>query len=246
VRFRLFFALDIVPPELLQVPSPRERRRLDRDACAQLLDRLLRRLARQEALCRQVLGRLARLFLLRRAHQPLGFVRLDDYARERLGVSGREVQDLARVVHRLEALPALARAFAEGVLSWSHVRLLVAIATPDTEAAWLARARSESVRALDAAVAAARGSPPDPYEGTLDGEPRARFRLGCPRRVRRLWRHAGELASRMSGARLPAWRAAEAVAAEGLASGEADAAAAPDPFLQPAREATTPFSAPAW
>src|SRR5207253_7254731 len=153
---------DVVPPELLEIPSAQERRRLDRDLCAQLLDRLLRRLARQEALCRRVLGRLAQHFLSKRAHQRLGFVRLDDFARERLGLSGRELQELARVAQRLEALPALARTFAEGALSWSHLRLLVSVATPDTEAAWLARARDESVRALEAAIAAARGVPPDP------------------------------------------------------------------------------------
>jgi hypothetical protein len=214
--------VDVVPPELLVPPSPRERRRLDRDLCAELLDGLLRRLGRQEALCRRVLGRLALPFILRRAHQRLGFARLDDYARERLGLSGRELQELARVTKRLADLPAVGEAFADGTLSWSHVRLLASVATPDTEAAWLARARTETVRGLDAAVASARGHPPDPDEDAIDGESRARLRLRCPRRVRRLWRHATELASRMSGTRLPAWRAAEAIAAEGLASAAAD------------------------
>src|SRR5439155_9509026 len=62
-----FMTADVVPPELLEIPSPQERRRLDRDLCAGLLDRLLRRLARQEALCRRVLGHLARHFLAKRA-----------------------------------------------------------------------------------------------------------------------------------------------------------------------------------
>src|SRR5262249_31454484 len=97
---------DVVAPELLEIPSPQERRGLAPDLCASLLDRLLRRLARQEALCRRVLGRLAHHFLSKRAHQRLGFVRLDDFARERLGLSGRELQELARVAQRLEALPA--------------------------------------------------------------------------------------------------------------------------------------------
>ena len=214
--------MDIVSSELLAPPLAQERRRLDRSLCAELLDPLLRRLARQEALCRRVLGRLARAFLHRRAHQHLGFVRIDDYARERLGMSGRELQDLARVVERLDVLPAVARAFGNGTLSWSHLRLLVAVATAETEASWLARARADTVRGLSAAVASARGGPPDPDEDTVDGETPGRFHLRCPRRVRRLWRHAAELASRMSGARLPAWRAAEAIAAEGLASEAAD------------------------
>ena len=174
-----------------------------------------------------MLGRLARPFLLRRAHHRLGFFRLDDYARERLGLSGRELQELARVAQKLEDLPALRQAFAEGALSWSHVRLLTSVATPESEGTWLARARGETVRSLETAIAAARGTPADPDEEAIEGEPRARFRLGCPRRVRRLWRDTAELASRMSGAYLPAWRAAEAIAAEGLAAADAGAEAEP-------------------
>src|SRR4029077_8654922 len=96
---------DLVPAEVLRPPSRQERRRLDRDLCAELVDPLLRRLARQEALCRRVLGRLARPFLRRRAHVRLGFVRIDDYSRERIGLSGRELQELGRVVEQLADLP---------------------------------------------------------------------------------------------------------------------------------------------
>src|SRR5207249_3310880 len=88
----------------------------------------------------------------------------------------------------------------------SHLRRLVAAATPETEAAWLARAQAETVRGLDAALASACGTPPDPDEAAIDGEPRTRFHLRCPRRVRRLWPHAAALPRRMSGAaadRLP-------------------------------------------
>src|SRR5438477_4443606 len=169
--------MDIVASELLVPPSPQERRRLDRGLCAELVDPLLRRLARQEALCRRVLGRLAWPFLRRRAHVRLGFVCIDDYAGERLGLSGRELLELARVVQRLADLPAIDRAFANGALSWSHLRLLVPVATPETESAWLARAQRDTVRGLDAALAAARGAPPDPDESAVDGEPRTRFRL---------------------------------------------------------------------
>jgi hypothetical protein len=218
-----------VPTELLVPMSARERRGIDRSRCAELVDPLLRRLARQEALCRHVVGRLARAFVRRRDHQRLGFARLDDYARERLGLSGRQLQEIVRVVERLDELPVVSRAFADGVLSWSHVRLLVAVATPEDEAGWLARARGATVRALAALIASARGEASDADEEAIDGEPRARFQLNCPRRVRRLWRQAAELASRMSGARLPAWRTAEAIAAEGLASEVADDVRETDP-----------------
>ncbi|MGH7342885.1 MAG: hypothetical protein ACREKH_20565, partial [Candidatus Rokuibacteriota bacterium] len=161
-----------------------------------------------------MLGRLARRFLLKTAHARLGFTRIDDYARERLGISGRELQELARVSRALEALPLIAGAFEAGDLSWSHVRVLASVATPETERAWLLRARGATVRGL-AAVA----KQPEPDDESLDGEPASFVSVACPRRVRRLWVEACELASRMEGVRIPAWRAAEAVAAEGLASG---------------------------
>jgi hypothetical protein len=211
-----------VPPEVLADASAHGRRRIDRDLCAPLVDGYLRRLASQEARCRLVLGRLAEPFLRRRAQQPLGFVRLDDYARERLGLSGRELQDLARVANGLAGLPALAAAFRAAEISWTHARILVGVATPETEQAWLARARSETVRTL------AAGTRADDEE-MIDGEPRTRFRLRCPRRVRRRWCEAAELASRMAGARLPAWRAAEVIAAEGLSAAEAGAVPEPAP-----------------
>src|SRR3989442_6129159 len=113
--------MDVVPSELLAPPSPQERRRLDRSLCAELLDPLLRRLARQEAHFRRVLGRLARAFLLRRAHQRLAFVRLDDYARERLSLSGLQPQDLGPGANRINVLPNLAPGFADGTLSSSHL-----------------------------------------------------------------------------------------------------------------------------
>ena len=54
----------------------------------------------------------------------------------------------------------------------------------------------------------------------IDGEPLAEWRVSCPRRVRSLWREVVELARRMVGAQCAEWQAAEAIAAEGLSSGE--------------------------
>ena len=185
------------------------------------IDGWLRRLATQEARCRALLGRLARAFLARRGQHELGFSRIDDYARERLGISGRELQSLATVVGRLAALPAIASAFEAGTLSWAQVRLLVGVATAETEHAWLELARGRTVRALAALIREA-GRTPDADE---DDEPQVRFRLRCSRRVRRLWHDVVELARRMAGAELSQGQAAEAIAAEGLsarpATGEA-------------------------
>jgi hypothetical protein len=230
-----------VPPELLVPPEAHGRGLRTHDA-ALVLDGWLRRLAAQEARCRIVLGRLAHAFLRRRGHHDLGFGRLGDYARERLGLSAREVQSLATVSARLERLPRLEAALADGLVSWAQVRLLAAVATPDDEAGWLARAEGRTVRALAATIR----TPSDE-----DEDDEARFRLRCPRRVRLLWQQVVELARRMAGTDLTQGQAAEAIAAEGLSArapcGEAwPAADPPRPALADADETRAVFAELDW
>src|SRR5439155_26570497 len=114
------------------------------------------RLARQVPACRTVLGRPADAFLWRDGHHKLGFAKLGDYARERLGISGRELQELAHVARRLAELAAIAAAFDEGAVSWTQVRLLVGVATPETQQEWLRLARGRPARRA-AGRAAPRG-----------------------------------------------------------------------------------------
>ena len=54
---------------------------------------------------RRVLAALAERFVACRGWEPLGFARLGDWARERAGLSARQVQDLARTGALLERLP---------------------------------------------------------------------------------------------------------------------------------------------
>jgi hypothetical protein len=218
---------EIVPADLLVPPMPHERRWLLRDECALVLDQWLRRLARQEALGRCVLGRIASVFLARRSHHRLGFARLGDYARERLGISGRELQSVAHVTASLERLPKIRDAFERGEVSSAALRILVDAASDSTEDHWLSLARARTVRALDALRKPTNETPSEQHssdgddDAAIDGEPRARFRLSCPRRVSSSWRRAVELARRMSGEELTGWQAAEAIAAEGLSASDA-------------------------
>ena len=214
---------EIVPADIL---APPDGRGLDAHEAALVLDGHLRRLAGQEARCRAVLGRLARRFLARQGQHELGFARLGDYARERLGLSAREVQSLAAVSARLEALPAIRAAFAEGEVSWAQVRLLARVADADTEAEWLARARGRTVRAL-ATVIRVGGAPAREDDDEGD-EPHVRFRLRCPRRMMRLWRRVVDLGRRKAGSELTQGQAAEAIAAEGLSAQPACGEAWPD------------------
>lgn len=212
-----------VPPELL-IPPDAYSRGFSHDDAALVLDGWLRRLAAQDSRCRDVLGRLARAFLRREGQHQLGFGRLDDYARERLGLSGRELQSLATAVGRLDTLPAIRTAFGAGTLSWAQVRLLVGVATAETETDWVGLARGRTVRALEALIRQADRTP-DTGE---DDEPEGRFRLRCPRRLLGLWRDTVELARRMAGAALTQGQAAEAIAAEGLSARSATVDAWPD------------------
>src|SRR5438876_2152984 len=227
---------EIVPPEILTPPDAYSRG-FHRHNGALVIDGWLRRLAGQDARCRMVLGRLGRAFLHVRGQQGLGFARLGDYARERLGMSARELQSLARVSARLAQLPAVAAAFAAGALSWTQVRLLVGVATAETAAAWVETARSRTVRALEATIALETGRPVQ-RDDTLDEEPRVQIRLACPRRVRERWHAVTVLARAVLGAEVAPWQVAEAVAAEGFSARGGELA---DPMAgTPGPEATPP------
>ena len=224
-------AAEIVPPEPF-IPPEGHACGFGHDVAAVALDGFLRRLAAQEAHCRLVLGRLAHRLLKRAGQHALGFARLGDYARERLGLSARQVQSLAAVAERAASLPATQAAFIKGELSWAQLRLLVGVAAPDTEAEWLALARGRTVRALGALVRTAGGS--DDAEDA--GEPHVRFRLCGPRRLLPLWRDVVELARRMAGEQLGHAQAAEAIAAEGLSARPPGT----EPWPEPRQPATSP------
>ena len=102
------------------------------------------------------MGDVARELLRRRAHHALGFARLGDYSKERLGLSASQLYDLARVSGRLASLPLTTRAFDEGTLVWAKARELVSIAHADNERAWLALAGRLTTDGLTAAVRSAR------------------------------------------------------------------------------------------
>src|SRR5688572_16714374 len=134
------------------------------------VDEELLHLAHLEARARYELGVAAARFLELGGYHPLGFSRLGDYSRERLGISGRELRSFASVVTRLESLPLLTRAFARGEISWSHVRLLAAVADADTEAGWLERARGLAVRDLVEEIRGSRTSAVGDFADALDEE----------------------------------------------------------------------------
>jgi hypothetical protein len=167
-----------------------------------------------------VLGALALALVGRRLFEPLGYRSLGDYGRERLGVGARAVREWARVGRRLAELPALREAVLSGELAWGAARLVVGLATPETEAACLAAVRGRTVRAVEAIVRAYReaqglaaDAPEAREEEAADAE-RVAVRLACTRREHDLWIAAVELARRVAGEEMALWQCAEAIAAE--------------------------------
>jgi hypothetical protein len=183
---------------------------------------------------RRILAAIAARLLATRAHERLCYARLGDYARERVGLSARQLQDLARVHGALAGLPRLERALVANELPWSKVRLLARVASEADEESWIARARSVPTRRLEEQVRehGRAGETDDPeHEGPL-----TRVTLRCTPAVREKWDTTRELAERVAGARLGAGAVLELVAAEAF-SCFSIAARPGDPAEAPHRQA---------
>jgi len=217
-------------------------------AWASALDRSLHEIAHEEPALRERLGRLGAELVCAGAYHPLGFARLGDYCRERLGISARELESIIQVVARSDRLPALRAAFRSGELSWTQVRLLSAVAEPDSDTSWVAAARGRTVRQLEAliqsnpaarnTVTAAALNECAEKGALIENEPATVFRLACPAAVRIRWRHALELARRMAGESLAVWQAAEAIVAEASTNPRVHSAFAAQPATHAARAGT--------
>src|SRR3979409_1974761 len=70
--------------------------------------------------------------------RPLGMVSALDYLERVLGFAPRTAQDRLRIARALGTMPQLTAALAGGDLAFSAVRELTRVATPATEASWIA------------------------------------------------------------------------------------------------------------
>ena len=214
-------------------------------------DGRLRELGAAQRATRPVLGALAIEMVGRRRYETLGYRSLGDYARERLGVEARTVREWGRVWRHLEALPLLRGALLAGEIGFSVARLVVGLATPDTDAACLATLRGRTLRAVREIVRAVQeaeaGAGPalDASEAGSDADDesqdRVLVRVGCNAQEAQLWCAALELARRMAGQSLPVWACAERIAAEAASAlgGTVDgsAACAPVPLCEASPDA---------
>ena len=105
---------------------PHERRAVQRDEAALLLDGLLVRVARGRGAIDLALGDgLASLTVGDRLLR-LGFSGLGDYARERLGIAGSTAEKLARLARNLAERPLLRQAVHAGEVSPRKAETIVA------------------------------------------------------------------------------------------------------------------------
>jgi hypothetical protein len=177
------------------------------------LDAIERRLAscnRREARLRYLRSGFARQLLRSKAWTRLGFVRLGDYARERLGIAGRTLEEDARVHEALDRLPRTLAAFLEAELSWTAARLIASIAGFADEAEWIDRAKRSTVRELEAAIRHRAG----PVPASQEAEESIHFSVRVSRVGRRWWRVAHELAERTNGSTLTPSQVLELIVAE--------------------------------
>jgi hypothetical protein len=105
-----------------------------------------------------------------RAHERLGYGGFVEYVERLFGYAPRLTYEKLRVAEALETLPEVMQALRDGAVSWSCVRELTRVATPESESTWLARARGRTVREVEKLVSGhRRGSlPDDPAEPSAE------------------------------------------------------------------------------
>jgi len=175
-------------------------------------------LARARGPARRLLAALAARMVEIRGRERLGYARLGDYARERLGVGSRVVREWARVWEALEGLPVLRAAVLSGEVSWSAARRAVALATPETDAACAESLRHRTVRAVEAMLRAAEAAKEPPARVSAETETFVTVSAPISAHALPRWHYALELARRSAGASLPVWECAELIAAEALSA----------------------------
>jgi hypothetical protein len=102
------------------------------------------------------LGEMADDFFARRCWRFLGYASAEQYARERLGISCSSVQHRVRLARRVRGLPEVAAALRRADIGYEAALLVARVATPDTAADWVDRARGRTLVHLREEVEAVR------------------------------------------------------------------------------------------
>jgi hypothetical protein len=205
----------------LRPPMPHERHDVLRSEAGLLIDRLLTRVARGRGALDVAVGEGLDALASGDWALRLGYSGIGDYARETLGMAARTAQASARLARELRARPLLREAVRRGEVSPRKAQAVVPLARGEAEAEWVARARSETVRALEAAVRASRAGGGEEIAGADeegDEERWERVHLPLSPEGRAKLDEALALAGKVLGATAPMWQRLEALCQEFLSA----------------------------
>jgi hypothetical protein len=196
----------------LEPPAPHELPDLRRDEAAYLLDGLLVRVAHARGAIDVAMGELLADLDAGGRLIALGYSGIADYGREALGLGDSTARNLARLARALRERPLLRAAVWRGEVSSRKAETILAVASGDDEAAWVERARRETVRALRAAVRTTVAEAPE------EDEIWSRLEVSLTPEHRLVVDEAMELAGKaLDRPGAPKWQKLEAICSEYLA-----------------------------
>ncbi|MGV8120550.1 MAG: hypothetical protein AB2L14_12390 [Candidatus Xenobiia bacterium LiM19] len=140
----------LVPKELHDLARHINCRAIDPDEDFVTFDYHLCRLSHARSLVDLCLGELLKAF--KKVHGEIGYSKIDDFADEHLSFSGRLAHEMILNYERLQALPLLREAYIKGEIVKSALRLLLRVATKESEADLLAGIDGLSVREIEELV----------------------------------------------------------------------------------------------
>jgi hypothetical protein len=175
-----------------------------------LLDRLLTRVARGHGALEVAIGEGLLVLHDRRRTMEFGYAGIGDYARERLGIKASTALKMARLAGRLREHPHLRTAVWLGHVTTRKAETILPVLRGEAEQSWVARARVETVHALQSAARTAGGAEPD------DDEEWERICVQLSPEVRPVWTQALELAGEQLGPTSLKWQRIVAIASEYL------------------------------
>jgi HNH endonuclease len=206
---------------LLDWPLPRERDEATCHEAARALDALLVRVARGRGALDLAVGEGLEVMATGGRVLELGCSGIGDYARERLGIAASTAQKMVRFARRLRDRPLLRAAVRKGEVTPRAAEAVLSKACGEDEAAWVERARHQTVRALKAAVKGGAEEDDEKWH-------RTRARLSPEQRT--VVDEAMDLARKALCATAPKWELVGAMAEEYLGANPPPEGSAADPF----------------
>lgn len=170
------------------------------------LDDELERTARTSETCEMLLCCYLAAMRERGGFREFGYSNIYDYANARFGFGPRKTRYLVALGRKIEALPQIREALANGKLGWTKAARVAAVATSENEAMWLESALALTVRDLERRI----------HDGTDAPATILHLPLNEDRHI--LWENVLELYRRRAGAEISPVEVFEYLLAEAVAT----------------------------